>query len=613
MSRDMASILPVAGGRAAWRSLRSSLAERRGLIAGAIALQMAASAAGLVGPQLLERIINSSGALTDATIDRTALLFTVALLVQTVFTAGARACGALTGEYVLARLRERFISTVLALPIGIVERAGTGDLMTRASTDVDDMSQAVRRGLPELLVAGVTGILAIVALVVTAPILGLVVVPVIPPLVLATRWYLHRARPAYQQQAAGEALVNADLQETVNAARTIESLRLGARRIAQTDDDIREWIAWERRTLRLRTVFFGSCEAAYVVPLVLCLLFGGLLVIHGQLSIGAVAAAALYTQQLVSPVDTLLAWQDEVQLASASLSRVVGVSEVPPAEITERIPSDQRLVAEQVRFAYNEDADVLHGIDLSPDVGARLAVVGPSGAGKSTLALLLAGVHAPRTGSVEFGGVEPHLLPPERLRREVALVTQEHHLFACSLRDNLRLARADANDEQLLKVLEAVDAIQAFRALPAGLDTVIGSGGTSISPGFAQQIGVARLLLADPHTLVLDEATSLLDSRAARHLERSVAVLLEGRTVIAISHRLHAAHDAEIVVVVEDGRISEYGTHTALLSAGGAYAQLWSTWRQESAEPGSQESVGPSASTADWTGSTDILPSEQKT
>jgi ABC-type multidrug transport system fused ATPase/permease subunit len=577
----MASILPVAGGRAAWRSLRSSLAERRGLIAAAIALQMAASGAGLVGPQLLERIINSSSALTDASIDRTALLFTAALVVQTLCTAGARACGALTGEYVLARLRERFITTVLALPIGIVERAGTGDLMTRASTDVDDMSQAVRRGLPELLVAGVTGVLAIAALVVTAPILGLVVVPVIPPLLLATRWYLRRARPAYQQQAAAEAVVNSDLQETVNAARTIESLRLGPRRIAQTDDDIRGWIALDRRTLRLRTIFFGSCEAAYIVPLVLCLLFGGLLAMNGQLSIGAVAAAALYTQQLVSPVDTLLAWQDEVQLASASLARVVGVSEVPPAETTERVPSDRRLVADRVHFAYNEDADVLHGIDLSPQVGARLAVVGPSGAGKSTLALLLAGVHAPRTGAVQVGGVEPHLLPPDRLRREVALVTQEHHLFACSLRDNLRLARPDAGDDQLLAVLETVDAMPAVLRLPAGLDTIIGSGGASISPGLAQQIAVARLLLADPHTLVLDEATSLLDSRAARHLERSVAVLLEGRTVIAISHRLHAAHDAEMVVVVEDGRISEHGTHADLIRAGGAYAELWNTWRQD--------------------------------
>jgi ABC-type multidrug transport system fused ATPase/permease subunit len=512
------------------------------------------------------------------------LLFAAALVVQTLFTAGARACGALTGEYVLARLRERFITTILALPIGIVERAGTGDLMTRASTDVDDMSQAVRRGLPELLVAAVTCVLAIAALVFTAPILGLVVVPVIPLLVFSTRRYLHRAGPAYRFQMAAEAIVNADLQETVNAARTIEALRLGPRRIKQTDDDIRDWIAWERRTLRMRTTFFGSCEVAYVVPLVLCLLFGGFLVMNGHLTIGAVAAAALYTQQLVSPVDTLLAWQDEVQLASASLSRVVGVSEVPPAETTEQVPAGQELVADDVHFAYKEGSDVLHGIDLAPDVGARLAVVGPSGAGKSTLALLLAGVHAPRTGAVEVGGVPPHLMPPDRLRREVALVTQEHHLFACSLRDNLRLARPEATDDELMAVLETVDAGPAVRALPDGLDTIIGSGGTSISPGFAQQIAIARLLLADPHTLVLDEATSLLDSRAARHLERSVAVLLEGRTVIAISHRLHAAHDAEVVVVVEDGRISEYGTHADLLRAGGAYADLWKTWREDSAD-----------------------------
>jgi ABC-type multidrug transport system fused ATPase/permease subunit len=319
------------------------------------------------------------------------------------------------------------------------------------------------------------------------------------------------------------------------------------------------------------------------MPLVLCLLIGGFLHIDGHLSAGAVAAAALYAQQLVVPIDTLLAWQDEVQLASASLSRVIGVSEVPPSPTTDLIPTDNRLLATDVHYAYREGHDVLHGIDLAPPPGTRLAVVGPSGAGKSTLALLLAGIHPPRTGRIEVGGVEPSRLAPDRLRREIALVTQEHHLFACSLRDNLRLASPGASDEELMEALIAVDAESAFQLLPDGLDTRVGSAGVRLPPAFAQQVAIARLLLADPHTLVLDEATSLLDSRAARHLERSISRLLAGRTVIAISHRLLAAHDAIIVVVVQNGKITEHGSHSELLRAGGAYADLWRSWQGEEA------------------------------
>ena len=162
---------------------------------------------------------------------------------------------------------------------------------------------------------------------------------------IATRWYLKQARPAYQHEAASFARVNAGIQETVAAGRTIEAFRLGPARVDRTDSDIKDWMGWERRTLWLRTVFFGSSEASYVMPLVLCLIVGGLLHIDGHLSAGAVAAAALYAQQLVVPIDTLLAWQDEVQLASASLSRVVGVSEVPPSPTTDQVPADDRLVA----------------------------------------------------------------------------------------------------------------------------------------------------------------------------------------------------------------------------------------------------------------------------
>jgi len=575
-------ILPVATSKETWRHVVVLFRQERSFFALVIGLQVVASAAGLVGPRILEVVIDDVRTGHGAsTIQTAAILFAIALALQTLLTGLTRGLGAVLGERLLARLREGLIVSVLNLPLGLVERAGTGDLLTRASTDVDDLSNAVRAGLPQLLVAAVTSVLAIAALIVTAPVLALALVPSIPIISIGARWYLKRARAAYQHETAAYARVNSGVQETVAAGRTIEAFRLGGARIDRTDDDIRNWIGWERKTLWLRTVFFGSSEVSYVVPLVLCMLIGGFLHIDGHLTVGAVAAASLYAQQLVVPVDTLLAWQDEVQLASASLSRVVGVSEVPAAPVTELLPIDERLHASDVHYSYRPGHDVLHGVNLSPEPGSRLAVVGPSGAGKSTLALLLAGIHAPRSGRVEVGGVPPSELPPDRLRKEIALVTQEHHLFACSLRDNLRLAKPDATDDELMAALETVDAADAAGSLPDGLDTRIGSAGVTLPPAFAQQVAIARLLLADPHTLVLDEATSLLDSRAARHLERSISSLLIGRTVIAISHRLNAAHDAGDVVVVDGGRITEHGSHDELLASGGAYASLWRSWQGE--------------------------------
>jgi ABC-type multidrug transport system fused ATPase/permease subunit len=575
-------ILPVASGRASWRHLRRLLREQRRPITVVLVLQGVASAAGLVGPKVLEDVINNTTrAGGTGRIDTAIVIFAGALVVQTVLTGLSRGLGAVLGERVLARLREQFVTRVLDLPLGVVELAGSGDLLTRASTDVDDLSYSVRAGLPQLLVASVTAVLAVAALLWTAPVLGLALVPSIPLVAIGTRWYLRRARSAYQREMAAYARVNSDIQESVAAGRTIEAFRLGPTRIAQTDRHIKAWIGWERTTLGLRTVFFGASEVSYIIPLVLTILLGGLMHINGHLSLGAVTAAALYAQQLINPVDTLLAWMDEVQVASASLSRVLGVHEIAPAATTADEPTGQEVVARNLRYAYQKGHDVLRGIDLAPITGARVAVVGPSGAGKSTLALLLAGVYAPRAGRATVGGVDAHLIPPARLRREIALVTQEHHLFAASIRDNLRLVVPEAGDDELYAALDAVDAGDAVRVLPDGLDTRIGSAGSILAPGVAQQIAIARLVLTDPHTLVLDEATSLLNPGAARHLERSLARLLQGRTVIAISHRLHTANDATVIAVVEDGRITEFGDHDELLAASGAYAALWRSWQGE--------------------------------
>ena len=234
-----------------------------------------------------------------------------------------------------------------------------------------------------------------------------------------------------------------------------------------------------------------------------------------------------------------------------------------------------------VRYAYRTGRDVLHGVSLTIRPGERLAIVGPSGAGKSTLGRLIAGIDSPREGAVMIGDVSLADMPLDALRQHVALVTQEHHIFIGSVRDNLALAKPRATDDDIRRALDAVDALEWVDALPDGWATELGTTGHPITPAQAQQIALARLVLTDPHTLVLDEATALLDPRAARHLERSLSAVLDGRTVIAIAHRLHTAHDADRVAVVIDGLIAELGTHDELLAHGGEYAALWHSWRND--------------------------------
>ena len=442
---------PVASLKTARRYFVAAISRERRATAAVLLFYATASVAGLVGPQVLGQVVAraAGNGHAIASIEVAAVVFLVALLVQgAASTAASRTAGHLTAR-LLARLRGDFVGAVLSLPVGVVEDAGTGDLQTRASSDVEQLTWSVRQAAPQMVVAIGQCTAIVIALLVTAPLLATVLLPTLPILAIGTRWYLSLARPGYQRTMAAWDQTNSRVQETAAGGRTIETLRLAERRIGQVDDDIRGWVATELYTMRLRTIYFPLTEACYVIPLVLAVLVGGLLHADGHLSIAATTAAVLYVQLLISPVDTVLSYLDEIQLGTASLGRLLGVSEVEGPDLVADEPSSPRVVARDVRYAYRSGHDVLNGIDLAPTPGSRVALVGPSGAGKSTFALLLTGVHAPRTGYVHIGGVDAHRLPTDRLRQEVVLVTQEYHIFNGTLRENLALASPEAGDAEL--------------------------------------------------------------------------------------------------------------------------------------------------------------------
>ncbi|MFD3791978.1 ABC transporter ATP-binding protein [Streptomyces cyaneofuscatus] len=581
MADDGAELLPIATGARTRAALRILIRPDRGRAVLGLGVLVGATAVGLLVQPLLGRIVDivADGRPADALTLPVALLLVVAVVQGVTTTLGLTQVARL-GETVLARLREQFIERALQLPADRLERAGAGDLTARVTGDVARVAEAVRSALPEMARSVLAIVLTLGAMALLDVRFLLAALLAVPVQALTARWYVTRALTVYADQRVANGAQQQQLLETIGGAVTVRGHRLEEQHTEKSAARSRRAVELTMRSVHLVLGFYARLHIAEYIGLAAVLVTGFFLVRDGSVSIGTATAAALYFHSLFGPVNAALVLLDDAQSAAAGLARLVGVTDLKESAVRlppQRTTSAAAVTVDAVSHAYGPGRTVLHEVSLSLRAGEHVALVGTSGAGKSTLARLVAGVQQPTGGTVSVA--EGKTAP------SVVLVTQEVHVFTGTLAEDLRLARPDATDADLRTALATVHALEWAEALPEGLATVVGEGGHRLDPARAQQLALARLVLAGPPVAVLDEATAEAGSAGARTLERSAEAALAGRTALVVAHRLTQAVAADRIVVLEAGRVVESGTHDELRTADGPYAALWHAWSGSRAAP----------------------------
>ncbi|MFI8817200.1 MULTISPECIES: ABC transporter ATP-binding protein [unclassified Streptomyces] len=589
------ALLPTATGAECLAALRTMLRGHRPLAVGAFTVLVIGTAIGLLTAPLLGHIV-------DLVVEQRgshALTLPLVLLIVVALARGAAAAigsslVARLGETVLAAVREQFIERALRLPLERVEAAGSGDLVSRVTSDVSMIAKSVRQALPEFTRSALTIVLTLVGLAVLDWRFLLAALLAMPVQVLSVRWYLRRAAPVYAEHRVATGALQHQLLDSVGGVRTVRAFRLGDTHAALLEGRSASARDLALRGLHIVTGFFSRLNLGEFIGLAAMLGTGFLLVDNGSVTIGTATAAALYFHSLFNPINATLFLIDDAQSAGASFARLIGVSKLP-AERTapgHGAPVDGSVKVTALHHAYAAGRPVLCDVALEVHSGERVALVGASGAGKTTLAKVIAGVHEPLSGSIALGGIDVRELGPAGVRSAVTLISQEVHVFAGPLAEDLRLARPEATDDELRAALGHVGALRWAEALPDGLATVVGEGGHRLTVTQAQHLALARLVLADPPIAILDEATADAGSAGARVLEEAALKALEGRTGLMVAHRLPQAATADRIVVLDEGRVVETGTHDELVAAGGPYAALWAAWSDSRRGPREDAPLG---------------------
>lgn len=546
--------LPISSGREVAAEAWNALGARWRLL-GLGLLLIAGAAAGIVSPLALGSIVDAVSAGDVARVWWLGALMVGAIVLAAVLSTLGVVVTARLFERMLATLRERMVARAFELPQSRIEEAGTADVISRAGDDVSVVSEAIPNVVPALSGALFTIVVTVIGMAAIDPWYGLAILLIVPVHALAVRWYLRTAPSLYAEERAAMADRARRLLDALNGLASVRAFGLGGSHAARIAASSWAVVRWSMRARAVQNAFFARLNFAEFLGMSALLLVGALLVGNGAGTIGGTTAAMLLFLRLFGPINQLLFVVDELQSALASLARIVGVIRADVPAVAAHPPAPG-LSLTGLSHAYVEGHPVLRDVDLEIAAGESVAVVGASGAGKSTLAGIAAGIHEPVSGAVRRAG-------------STALVTQEVHLFEGTLRENLALAAADATDAELTDALRRVGAELALDAPAHGL-----------TDAQAQLIALARVLLADPSLVVLDEATAEGGSADAAVLAAAAATAIAGRTALVVAHRLDQAAACDRVLVMEHGRIVEQGPHAELLAAGGRYAALWSAQRR---------------------------------